>query len=93
MKLKCPECDGDIEAKEVIEGEILTSQYIKYDGGDKATVYDENWNTVKDVKVNLTNYMMPTGFAPVSVKVAADAPRPWLEVQFVTQGEPLRVRK
>ena len=24
MKLKCPECDGDIEAKEVIEGEILT---------------------------------------------------------------------
>jgi alpha-aminoadipate carrier protein LysW len=24
MKLKCPECDGDIEVKEVIEGEILT---------------------------------------------------------------------
>lgn len=24
MKLKCPECDGDIEAKEVIEGEILS---------------------------------------------------------------------
>ncbi len=23
MKLKCPECDGDIEVKEVIEGEIL----------------------------------------------------------------------
>ncbi|MEM2128415.1 MAG: hypothetical protein QXO54_02980 [Candidatus Methanomethylicaceae archaeon] len=24
MKLKCPECDGDIEVKEVIEGEILS---------------------------------------------------------------------
>lgn len=24
MKFKCPECDGDIEAKEVIEGEILS---------------------------------------------------------------------
>ena len=23
MKLKCPECDGDIETQEVIEGEIL----------------------------------------------------------------------
>ncbi len=23
VKLKCPECDGDIEVKEVIEGEIL----------------------------------------------------------------------
>ncbi|MEM3881793.1 MAG: hypothetical protein QXO23_00200 [Candidatus Methanomethyliaceae archaeon] len=24
VKLKCPECDGDIEVKEVIEGEILS---------------------------------------------------------------------
>ncbi len=67
--------------------------FDKYDGGDKANVYDENWNKVKDVQVNRTNYTMPTGFSPVSVKVANGAPRPWLEVQFITQGEPLRVRK
>jgi alpha-aminoadipate carrier protein LysW len=24
LKLKCPECDGDIEVKEVIEGEIIS---------------------------------------------------------------------
>ena len=24
VKLKCPECDGDIEVKEVIEGEIIS---------------------------------------------------------------------
>ncbi len=24
MKLKCPECDADIECKDVIEGEIVT---------------------------------------------------------------------
>lgn len=24
MKLKCPECDGEINVKDVVEGEILT---------------------------------------------------------------------
>ena len=76
-----------------VDGEIATSQYLSYDGGDKATVYDENWNKVKDLKAHPQGYTMPTGFAPVSIKVADGAPRPWLEVRFITQGEPMKVRK
>ena len=76
-----------------VDGEIAVSQYLSYDGGHKVTVYDENWNKVQELKVHPNGYMMPTGFAQVSVKVTDGAPRPWLEVRFVTQGEPIRVRK
>ncbi|MHB8971007.1 MAG: hypothetical protein ACYC3X_11335 [Pirellulaceae bacterium] len=76
-----------------IDGEIATSQYVQYDGGDQASVYDENWNKVRDVQVHLKDFTMPTGFAPVAVQVADGSPRPWLEVQFMTRGEPMRVGK
>ena len=35
--------------------------------------------------------LMPSGFGTVRIDVAADAPRPWLEVQTIVTGEPIRV--
>lgn len=29
---------------------------------------------------------MPKGIAPVTFKVASDAPRPWISAQFITRG-------
>lgn len=41
MKLKCTECDGDIEVIEVIEGEILT---CKDCGAELEVIKDEKGN-------------------------------------------------
>jgi len=34
---------------------------------------------------------MPAGWAPVSVMAAESDAKPWLEVQFMTEGEPMVV--
>ena len=36
-------------------------------------------------------YVMPAGWAPVGVAAAPGKPTPWLEVQFMTEGKPIRV--
>jgi hypothetical protein len=74
-----------------VEGEIESGCYLRYDNGDIATVYDRNWRKLRELPVVRTDYVMPSGFAPVSVTVAAGAPLPWLELQAIVEGEPIRV--
>jgi hypothetical protein len=74
-------------------GTIQTGQYLRYDGGTMATVYDLNWRAVQTLPVFNQSFAMPGGVAPVSVAVAAGSPQPWLEVQFVTKGSPIIVPK
>lgn len=74
-----------------VEGEIETGCYLRYAGGDVATVYDRNWNTLRTLRVVPDSSLMPSGFGTVRIDVAADAPRPWLEVQTIVTGDPIRV--
>lgn len=74
-----------------VNGEIETGCYVRYDGGEAATVYDRNWKKLKELKVVCERYVMPTGIAPVRVDVAEGAPHPWLEVQTIVTGTPIRV--
>jgi hypothetical protein len=74
-----------------VAGEIETGCYLRYDGGDTASVHDRNWKKLKDLKVTRENYVMPSGFAPVWVAVAAGTPRPWLELQVIVTGRPMVV--
>ena len=71
-----------------VNGAITSGHYLRYDGGTTATVYDENWNRLRDLPVRLSGYVMPTGQATVSIATAQSQPRPWLEVQFLTTGPP-----
>ena len=74
-----------------VDGAIETGCYLRYDGGDAATVYDKNWNSLRTLRVVSDGSLMPAGFAPVRIDVADGAPRPWLEVQTIVTGEPIRV--
>ncbi|MCX5684020.1 MAG: hypothetical protein NT049_10085, partial [Planctomycetota bacterium] len=74
-----------------VKGSIASGQYLQYEGGETATVFDENWNKVRDLPVEKKGYLMPAGWAPVSVITAGVNPKPWLEVQFMTEGEPMLV--
>jgi len=51
---------------------------------------DENWNKRRDLRLTKADYSMPSGFFPVSIYSASKA-SPWLEVQFLTEGEPMEV--
>lgn len=74
-----------------VDGEIETGCYLRYAGGDVATVYDRNWNSLRTLPVVSDGSLMPSGFGTVRIDVAADAPRPWLEVQTIVTGDPIRV--
>ena len=76
--------DGSLK----IDGVIESGHYLEYKGGDTATVYDENWNSIKDLAVKKTNYTIGKGWSKVSVTTSQSQPLPWLVVQFMTEGEP-----
>jgi hypothetical protein len=78
--------------KMTVHGEIETGCYLRYDGGDVATVHDRNWKKLRTLEVSRENYIMPSGFATVRVDVGEGAPRPWLELQTLVTGKPMVVR-
>ncbi|MDA8376283.1 MAG: hypothetical protein M0Z50_04250 [Planctomycetia bacterium] len=72
-----------------VMGTVPTGDYLEYRGGNTAVVYGRNWNKKNILPVRLADYVMPGGYAPVGVKVAAGAPLPWLRCEFITRGAPL----
>ncbi len=73
-----------------VQGAVASGEYLQYEGDGSATVYDENWNKRRELPVVKTDYAMPAGWAPVSI-ASSSSVRPWLEVQFMTEGEPMEV--
>ncbi len=74
-----------------VRGAVASGQYLQYDGGGTAAVCDENWVKVRELPVEKRDFVMPAGWAPVSVSTGGTQAQPWLEVQFMTEGEPLIV--
>jgi hypothetical protein len=72
-----------------VHGVVTSGQYLQYQGGDTAGVFGENWIEIRDLPVEKRDYTMPAGYAPVSVTAKT---KPWLEVQFMTEGDPMIVR-
>jgi hypothetical protein len=73
-----------------VHGRVESGQYLQFEGGDSAAVFDENWNKRRDLRVTRTEYTMPSGWATVSIHSESKA-NPWLEAQFLTEGEPMEV--
>jgi hypothetical protein len=74
-----------------VKGAVASGEYLQYEGGATATVFDENWNRLRKLPVEKKAYVMPSGWAPVSISAADSPTPPWLEVQFMTEGEALLV--
>jgi hypothetical protein len=74
-----------------IVGSVKTGEYIDYNGGTTATIYDPNWNELKKFQVELHDYAMPAGEAEIVVTSANKDSKPWLETQFMTRGEPITI--
>ena len=77
-----------------ISGSIPTDHYLEFSGGSKAIVYDSNWNKVRELEVKNEGYSMPTGYHAIKITTAdSSAPRPWMSVRFMTEGEPMVIKK
>jgi hypothetical protein len=74
-----------------LKGRVFSGQILVWQGGDNAIVCDENWNRLRKLPAERKDYVMPTGFAEVTVHAAESNAKPWLEVQFMTEGEPMLV--
>ncbi len=72
-----------------VQGDIGSGQFLQYTGGDKATLYDENWHQLDELPVEKNNDIMPAGQATVTVTSEPTKPTPWLDVQFITTGTPM----
>lgn len=76
-----------------LEGAVPFDHYVEYRGEDRAIVYDANWNQVSSLPVRKMDFEMPSGSAAVSINTTQSGPLPWLEVQFLTRGEPMLISK
>ncbi len=76
-----------------VRGEVPFDHYLEYQGGTTAMVYDQNWNKVSELPVTIKDpFAVPAGKSAITVKTAKPGPAPWLELQFLTRGEPVAVR-
>jgi hypothetical protein len=72
-----------------VTGDIEPGQYLKYETGDTATVYDENWNIVDTLPATALNFTVNNGDNTLLTEAGSgtDAPDD-LKVQFITVDEP-----
>lgn len=69
------------------------TQYIEYKGGDKAGIYDKNWNFIKEVSVSLTGeFKAKQGYNQVSLGSENNSTA-LVELLLFTEGEPIVVSK
>jgi hypothetical protein len=71
-------------------GTVSSGEYLEYQGGDTASVCDANWNPLRTMSVSGAGEI-PTGNLTVALDAASTGPKPWLEIQITTQGEPMVV--
>jgi hypothetical protein len=76
-----------------IQGSIPSGHFVQYDGGEVATIFDENWHRQGVLHVEKMNAGMPSGSAVVSLGTEQPRPWPWLDVQFLTTGATIPVGK
>ena len=76
-----------------VKGQVPSDHYLEYQGGETATVYDANWNKVGALPVKAASFSVPNGKSPITVKSSQTGALPWIEVQFLTRGEPIAVKK
>jgi hypothetical protein len=76
-----------------VRGSVPVGYFLQYDGGDSASLFDENWKPEGNLPVEKTNAVLPTGTVTISISTEQPQPRPWLDVQFLTTGPAITVGK
>ncbi len=71
-----------------VTGDVQPGEYLKYEGGTTATVYDNNWNVLRTLPAVATAFETVTGENTVLTGSGAGATTSDLMVQYITLGTP-----
>jgi hypothetical protein len=74
-----------------VQGSLPSDRYLWFTGGDTIGVYDLNWNLLDKLPVVKENFRVPAGPTRYRIDAEPAAHMPWLAVQILTKGVPLRV--
>jgi len=74
-----------------VQGNVSTSQWLDYRGGETAALYDQDWNKLADLPVVPEDYAAGTGWHTFTVSAERVLPNTWMAVRFITEGDPIAV--
>ena len=74
-----------------MQGTVASGQYLTWEGGPTATVWDANWNRVADLPVAAEGFIAPNGEFDCRIDTESGGAAPWLELQFMTRDDPIVV--
>ena len=74
-------------ASVTISGTIPYNDYVVYNGGSTASVYDPNWNFLETLPVSGSTLTADNGLNSFSVS-APDSPNTWMAVRVKVSGSP-----
>ena len=69
---------------------LKSGEILKYTGGDKATVYDKNWNIIKEININPEYLKIKSGKHKITFNCDFDNGKE-VKLEVRTQGEGERV--
>jgi hypothetical protein len=75
----------------VLKGTVASGDYLEYQGGETVAVCDANWNRLRELTVTGPRMQLPTGPVTVLLDASSSGPKPWLEMQFTTEGDAMVV--
>jgi len=76
-----------------VKGTVKTDQYLWFNGGSSAGVYDLNWNKVKDLPVVKKNFVASKGKNSVVINTEKQKNSAWLECQFIVKDKTMFVKE
>ncbi|HNT87466.1 MAG TPA: hypothetical protein PKL84_06335, partial [Candidatus Hydrogenedentes bacterium] len=77
------------DAKLEVQGAVASGQYLTWEGGPTATVYDSNWNHMGNLPVIADGFLIPTGEFECRITSDEEGTLPWLEIQLMTRDIPI----
>ncbi len=79
------------ETRLAIQGTVASGQYLTWEGGPTAAVYDANWNSVAELPVIDKGFLAPNGEFDCQITADEGAHMPWMELQLMTRDAPMLV--
>ena len=74
-----------------LKGTVASGQYVTWEGGPTAVVFDANWNRVAELPVAAGDFLAPAGEFDCRITADEGAPAPWLDLQLMTRDAPIVV--
>ncbi|MDA9260384.1 hypothetical protein N9P58_00795 [Puniceicoccaceae bacterium] len=69
-----------------VKGKVQPNEYMKFEGGDTASVYDENWNLLRTLPAMTKSFIANKGSNTITTNAGSASGNSGLRVQFITRG-------